>query len=427
MSHPGNSANFEDMEEIKLILLGEAGCGKSCIISRYTLNKFDSNYFTTFSNTFISKNFEYKGKKYNINIWDTVGQEKFRSLTKIFIKDTKICLLVYDITNMRSFEEIKNYWLDQVRQIADKDLILGLAGNKNDLIIKQIVDDKLAMNFAKENNIIFGLTSAYKDKSSIDQLIDSLIIKYIESKNPSLPDNETEENRIKLDNNNANKNKKNNCSFLSFTKNLFKFKKKEEVKKEENKLWSFISKPNDKNATEKIKICMVGNEKVGKTNLCKLLFNEKYIINQNEEKENIRYNKTLCYNDNFFDAEIYDFTSEGDPKLIKNSDIIICLYVLNDENSYNELLNYWYPFILKNNENKNTIIGICENKNDLKDQIGLQFEVDIEKSNNEIKKALNIDNDIIFEKISCKTNLNVNKFIQRILSKFIEIKKINKI
>ena len=168
---------------------------------------------------------------------------------------------------------------------------------------------------------------------------------------------------------------------------------------------------------------MVGNEKVGKTNLCKLLFNEKYIINQNEEKENIRYNKTLCYNDNFFDAEIYDFTSEGDPKLIKNSDIIICLYVLNDENSYNELLNYWYPFILKNNENKNTIIGICENKNDLKDQMGLQFEVDIEKSNNEIKKALNIDNDIIFEKISCKTNLNVNKFIQKILSKFIEIKK----
>ena len=426
MSQHGNLTNFEDMEEIKLILLGEAGCGKSCIISRYTLDKFDSNYFTTFSNTFISKEFEYKGKKYNINIWDTVGQEKFRSLTKIFIKDTKICLLVYDITNMHSFEEIKNYWLDQVRQIADKDLILGLAGNKNDLIINQKVDDKLAINFAKENNIIFGLTSAAKDKSSIDQLIDSLIVKFIESKNPSLSSNKTEENRIKLNNNNVEK-KKNSCSFLELTKNLFKLIKKEEIKKEEKELWSFISIPNDKNATEKIKICIVGNEKVGKTNLCQLLLNEKYINNQNEQKENIKYNKTLCYNDNYFDAEIYDFTSEGDSKLIKNSDIIICLYVLNDENSYNELLNYWYPFILKNNENKNTIIGICENKNDLKNQSGLQFEVDIEKSNNEIKKALNIDNDIIFEKISCKTNLNVNKFIQRVLSKFIEIKKINKI
>ena len=86
-----------------------------------------------------------------------------------------------------------------------------------------------------------------------------------------------------------------------------------------------------------------------------------------------------------------------------------------------ELLNYWYPFIKKNNGNKNTIIGIAENKNDLKNENGVQFDVDIEKSNDDIKKALNIDNDIIFEKISCKNNLNINKFLQRVISKFIEI------
>ena len=419
MSDSNGPVNYEDMEEIKMILLGEAGCGKTSIISRYTLDKFDSNYFTTYSSTFLTKIFEYKGKKYNINIWDTVGQEKFRSLTKIFIKGTKICLFVYDITNKHSFEEL-TYWLDQAKQIADKDVVLGMAGNKNDLIMKQQVNDKDAMNFAEQNNIIFGQTSAAKNKSSVDTLIDKLIIKYIENKNPSLASSQTEETNIKLDSN-ITEPKKNSCSFLEFTKNLFKSKKKEVKKSEEKKVWSFISKPNDKNPIGKIKISVVGEVNVGKTNLCKVLFNEKYIQSQEEKKKNKIFSKTLCYNDKYFDAEINDFAKgEGNVELIKNSDIIICLYVLNDENSYSELLNYWYPFIKKNNENKNTIVGIAENKNDLKNEGGVEFEVDIEKSNNAIKEALNIDNDIIFEKISCKTNLNINKFFQRIITKYIE-------
>ena len=406
-----------------MILLGEAGCGKTSIISRYTLDRFDSNYFTTYSSTFLSKLFEYKGKKYNINIWDTVGQEKFRSLTKIFIKGTKICLFVYDITNKQSFKELE-FWLEQAKTIAEKDVVLGMAGNKSDLIVKQEVDDKEAMNFAKENNIIFGSTSAAKNKSSVDQLINKLIIKYIENKNPHSDSAENDdENKIKLNNNINNEPKKDSCSFLEFTKNLFKSKKKEEPKKEEKKIWSFISKPNDKKPIGKIKICLVGDINVGKTNLCKILFNEKYVGDeQNEKKKNKKYNKTLCYNDKYFDAEIIDFASgEGNATLIQNSDIIICLYILNNENSYSELLNYWYPFIKKNNGNKNTIIGIAENKNDLKNENGVQFDVDIEESNNDIKKALNIDNDIIFEKISCKNNLNINKFLQRMISKFIEI------
>ena len=418
MTESQEGVNFDDMEEIKMILLGEAGCGKTSIISRYTLDKFDSNYFTTYSSTFLTKIFEYKGKKYNINIWDTVGQEKFRSLTKIFIKGTKICLFVYDITNKHSFEEI-NFWLEQAKQIADKDVVFGMAGNKNDLIAKQQVNDKDAIKFAEENNIIFGQTSAAKNKSSVDSLLDKLIIKYLENSNPSLAGENSEEARIKLDAKNNNEPKKDSCSFF---KNLFKSKKKED-KKAEKKEWSFISKPNDKKATQKIKISIVGDVNVGKTNLCKVLFNEKY-IGQSEKKDNIVYNKTLCYNNKYFDAEIIDFAmGEGNVELFKNSDIIICLYVLNNESSYNELINYWYPFIKKNNGNKNAIVGIAENKNDLKNEGGVEFDVDIEKSNDDIKQALEVNNDIIFEKISCKSNLNVTKFFQRIITKFIEIKK----
>ena len=420
MTESQEGINFDDMEEIKMILLGEAGCGKTSIISRYTLDKFDSNYFTTYSSTFLTKIFEYKGKKYNINIWDTVGQEKFRSLTKIFIKGTKICLFVYDITNKHSFEEL-NFWLEQAKQIADKDVVFGMAGNKNDLIGKQQVSDKDAIKFAEDNNIIFGQTSAAKNKSSVDSLLDKLIIKYLENSNPSLAGGNSEEARIKLDAKNNTEPKKDGCSFF---KNLFKSKKKED-KKAEKKVFTFISKPNDKKATQKIKISIVGDVNVGKTNLCKVLFNEKYIdTSQSEKKDNIVYNKTLCYNDKYFDVEIIDFAmGEGDVELFKNSDIIICLYVLNNESSYNELINYWYPFIKKNNENKNAIVGIAENKNDLKNEGGVEFDVDIEKSNDDIKQALEVNNDIIFEKISCKSNLNVNKFFQRIITKFIEIKK----
>ena len=418
MTESQEGLNFDDMEEIKMILLGEAGCGKTSIISRYTLDKFDSNYFTTYSSTFLTKIFEFKGKKYNINIWDTVGQEKFRSLTKIFIKGTKICLFVYDITNKHSFEEV-SFWLEQAKQIADKDVVFGMAGYKNDLIAKQQVNDKDAIKFAEENNIIFGQTSAAKNKSSVDSLLDKLIIKYLENSNPSLAGENGEEARIKLDAKNNNEPKKDSCSFF---KNLFKSKKKED-KKAEKKEWSFISKPNDKKATQKIKISIVGDANVGKTNLCKVLFNEKY-IGQSEKKDNIVYNKTLCYNNKYFDAEIIDFAmGEGNVELFKNSDIIICLYVLNNESSYNELINYWYPFIKKNNGNKNAIVGIAENKNDLKNEGGVEFDVDIEKSNDDIKQALEVNNDIIFEKISCKSSLNVNKFFQRIIAKFIEIKK----
>ena len=230
MSESQEGINFDDMEEIKMILLGEAGCGKTSIISRYTLDKFDSNYFTTYSSTFLTKIFEYKGKKYNINIWDTVGQEKFRSLTKIFIKGTKICLFVYDITNKHSFDEI-NFWLEQAKQIADKDVVFGMAGNKNDLIAKQQVNDKDAIKFAEDNNIIFGQTSAAKNKSSVDSLLDKLIIKYLENTNPSLAGDNGEEARIKLDAKTNMEPKKDSCSFLEFTKNLFKSKKKKNQKK----------------------------------------------------------------------------------------------------------------------------------------------------------------------------------------------------
>ena len=95
--------------EIKVILVGESGTGKTSLINATMGLKFQEHLDTTSTNNFSSKTIKINNTEYTLNLWDTIGQEKFRSLTKIFIKDSRIVLLVYDITNVKSFKEL-DYW-----------------------------------------------------------------------------------------------------------------------------------------------------------------------------------------------------------------------------------------------------------------------------------------------------------------------------
>ena len=109
----------------KVVLLGESGVGKTSIISSNINNKSSEALQTTTGASYVSKSMtfkEYKNKIIRFEIWDTAGQEKYRSMTQIFYKDAQIAILVYDITNEESFEEIQNYWCDQVREIASTDI-----------------------------------------------------------------------------------------------------------------------------------------------------------------------------------------------------------------------------------------------------------------------------------------------------------------
>ena len=117
-----------------------------------------------------------------MDIWDTAGQEKHRALAKIFYKNSKAFLLVYDITNKKSFEEINNYWYEQVKESRDKDTILALVGNKNDLINKKDVSEEDAEEFAKSIGAIFALTTA-TNYNSINVLFESIAKKILESTN----------------------------------------------------------------------------------------------------------------------------------------------------------------------------------------------------------------------------------------------------
>ena len=108
----------------KTILIGESGVGKTCIIVRFINNKYDEGTMSTTGANFISKSVEFD--EYNetilFQIWDTAGQERYRGLTKIFYKDAKIVIFVYDTTNRKSFEEIKNYWYKQIKENASEDI-----------------------------------------------------------------------------------------------------------------------------------------------------------------------------------------------------------------------------------------------------------------------------------------------------------------
>ena len=104
-------------DNCKVILIGESGVGKTCIIVRFIHGYFAENAVTTTGANYASKSLEFKEYKKSLkyNIWDTAGQEKYRGLAKIFYKDADIAILVYDITNKDSFEELKNYWADEIK------------------------------------------------------------------------------------------------------------------------------------------------------------------------------------------------------------------------------------------------------------------------------------------------------------------------
>ena len=110
--------------QCKVVLIGESGVGKTSIINRYISNTFSNVLTATPGASFTSKTLFLKEYNQSIKfeIWDTAGQEKYRSLTKIFYKDAGAAILVYDITRKESFDELQKYWLNQIKDFAPKDI-----------------------------------------------------------------------------------------------------------------------------------------------------------------------------------------------------------------------------------------------------------------------------------------------------------------
>ena len=217
--------DVEDIKVCKVVLLGESGVGKTSIITRYINDTFEENTMSTTGASYGGKTLTLNnGKTIKLEIWDTAGQEKYRALAKIFYKDAGIAVLVYDITRRESFEEIKKYWFNQIKEHGAKGVIIGIAGNKHDLFDREEVKTNEGENFAKEIDAVFKVTSA-SSSDGIEELFRELANKYYgvdnvsnsspsPSKSPVNGQSNTEEgyHKMKLDKNLSKpNNKKKKC------------------------------------------------------------------------------------------------------------------------------------------------------------------------------------------------------------------------
>ena len=160
---------------VKVVLLGESGVGKTSIIQRFINNTFNPRPETSVSAQFVSKTMQFPeyNKTVKFDIWDTVGQEKYRSLAKIFYKDAKIIIFVYDITSEYSFKSLKNFWYKETKDNADEEPIFALVANKDDLYSEEQVDNVEGKKFAEEIKAIFQTTSCYS-AFGVDNLFENL-------------------------------------------------------------------------------------------------------------------------------------------------------------------------------------------------------------------------------------------------------------
>ena len=175
-----NKQNEENMMHCKTIIVGNSGVGKTSIISRY-IRKFDPYAKSTIGASFTNKLETINGTQILFEIWDTAGQERFRSINSIFYQDAYICILVYDITNKQSFENI-GYWIEGITKVKDNlsKILIYILANKND---KDDGNGNIEMinegrNYALDNKYLIKSISA-KDNEGIMGLIEESVEKYL--------------------------------------------------------------------------------------------------------------------------------------------------------------------------------------------------------------------------------------------------------
>mmetsp|Transcript_6622 Transcript_6622/g.9175 ORF Transcript_6622/g.9175 Transcript_6622/m.9175 type:complete len:212 (-) Transcript_6622:923-1558(-) len=143
----------------KFIIIGDAACGKSCLLHRFIDDKFKKESTHTIGVEFGSKIVEVGGQQIKLQIWDTAGQERFRSVTRSYYRGAAGAVLVYDITSRESYNHVSS-WLNDARALANADLSIVLVGNKIDLTSEREVTFLEASRFAQENDLMFLETSA---------------------------------------------------------------------------------------------------------------------------------------------------------------------------------------------------------------------------------------------------------------------------
>ena len=163
----------EDVQHFKIIFLGDQYVGKSSILNRFYQDKFEQDYQATIGLDFHSKNVSINGNTVRLLLYDTAGQEKFKSLIPMYIRDANIIIVVYDISNKDSFIHTE-HWVNETKDLKREDAIFVLVGNKIDLEDKRVVQKKEAEDFATEKGFLFHEVSA-KTGEKVQDLFETRI------------------------------------------------------------------------------------------------------------------------------------------------------------------------------------------------------------------------------------------------------------
>mmetsp|Transcript_1954 Transcript_1954/g.3627 ORF Transcript_1954/g.3627 Transcript_1954/m.3627 type:complete len:224 (+) Transcript_1954:375-1046(+) len=162
----------------KLVLVGDSGVGKTCLLSQYRRGEFNYDTKHTIGVEFATKELQVQGKTIKCQIWDTAGQERYRAITKAYYRGAVAALLVYDITDRETFTNLKR-WLSEVQSHADRDIKLMVVGNKSDMEDSRAVSPDEGRAFAEQHNLYFVEASALKG-DAVSYAFESLVEKVFE-------------------------------------------------------------------------------------------------------------------------------------------------------------------------------------------------------------------------------------------------------
>ena len=355
----------EEDEAIKVILVGNPGVGKTSIINRFCLNEFSDDYTSTYTSSFTEIKLLINNKDVILNIWDTAGQEKYRSVNKLFVKGSKIVILVYDITSKKTFEEL-SYWFDFVTNELGNNFYLGLIGNKLDKMTDEEVSYEEAKKLAENYGAYFSLLSAKEDKEGIDNYFEELVKQYLKSfLYEYVLIDEKHRNSIVITKQSENNNidKEGTCC-----------KGNNENKKRKEK---------------EIRIVFLGAKGVGKSNIINSI-RGKRINNVYEHTNNInKIHLIYKYKKNKIKIKIYDTDGDGinNNKIIdilKFCNIFYLVFDLNKRETFIEL-EKWANETQKYTKDQNIILTVLGNKNTIEEEKNCITKIEGEAFANKLK------------------------------------------
>mmetsp|Transcript_18428 Transcript_18428/g.52909 ORF Transcript_18428/g.52909 Transcript_18428/m.52909 type:complete len:196 (-) Transcript_18428:203-790(-) len=181
----------------KLVLLGDTGVGKSCLVVRFVRDEFFEFQEPTIGAAFLTQTVTLDDATVKFEIWDTAGQERYRSLAPMYYRGAAAAVVVYDITNADSFTGAKS-WVKELQRRGDPNVVIALAGNKADNEANRAVDAEEARAYAAENGLVFYETSA-KTASNVLDLFNEVAAKLPKNteveEQPAFPLNEADEQK----------------------------------------------------------------------------------------------------------------------------------------------------------------------------------------------------------------------------------------